>query len=167
MSARKGILALTLAISIAGVASCANLGGLVCQGDCLDASTAADGGVPDLFCGTSSSCDPRTQECCVASGGATGCTNRSACSGGTDIICDDPRQCPGGGPCWICISGQGFQGTSCNYQGDIVGLYHCDMTTALRLCHAASQCPAGKTCEPLVVDGLSASAGGAWFSACQ
>ena len=162
----RGILAPTLAISIAGLASCADLGGLECQGDCLDAS-AGDGSVPSLFCGANSLCDSRTQECCVATGGSTSCTNRSACSGGTDIVCDDPRQCSGGGSCWICISGQGFQGTSCNYQGDIVGLYHCDTTTALRLCHATSQCPAGKTCEPLAVEGLSASAGTTWFSACQ
>lgn len=82
-------------------------------------------------------------------------------------MCDDPRQCPGGAPCWICVNGQGFQGTSCNYQGDIVGQYHCDTTTALPLCHLTSQCAAGKTCEPLPVQGLDAGAGATWFSACQ
>jgi hypothetical protein len=161
---------LTCAFLIGGVASCADLGALVCQGDsCLDASgeSAGDGGVPGVACGRDSLCDPQSQECCVATGGATTCTSRSACNGGTDIFCDDPRQCSGGGPCWICVNGDGFQGTSCNYQGDIVGQYHCDMTTALPLCHETSQCASGKTCKPFPVDGVDAGAGATWFSACQ
>jgi hypothetical protein len=154
----------------AGVASCANLGALVCQGDgCLDASdeAAVYGGKPGIACGAGSACDPRSQECCVASGGSASCTSPSACRGGTDIACDDPGQCPGGGACWICVNDQGFQGTSCDYQGDIVGQYHCDMTTALALCHRTSQCGDGRTCKPLSVDGLDAGAGKTWFSACQ
>jgi hypothetical protein len=151
-----------------GVASCANLGALVCQGDeCQDASSESAGDGGGIACGAGSVCDPRSQECCVASGGDTSCTGRSACTGGTDIACDDPRQCPSGGPCWICVNAQGFQGTSCDYQGDIVGQYHCDMTTALPLCHLTSQCAAGQTCKPLPVDGLDAGTGRAWFSACQ
>ena len=65
--------ALTGAGLFAGVASCANLGALVCQGDdCLDASSesAGDGGEPGIACGAGSVCDPRSQECCVASGGS-------------------------------------------------------------------------------------------------
>jgi hypothetical protein len=155
---------------VAGVASCANLGALECQGDaCLDASSASagDGGEPAIACGGGSGCDPRSQECCVGTGGSARCTGPSACSGGTDLACDDPRQCASGGPCWICINGQGLQGTSCNYQGDIVGQYHCDMTTALALCHLTSQCSQGLTCKPLPVDGLDAGGGKTWFSACQ
>jgi hypothetical protein len=155
---------------IAGGVSCANLGALVCQGDnCPDASNefASDGGKPGIACGGDSVCDPRSQECCVATSGSTSCTSKSACNGGTDIVCDDPRQCPEGGPCWICVNAQGFQGTSCNYQGDIVRQYHCDMTMALPLCHLTSQCATGKTCEALSVDGLDAGAGANWFSACQ
>jgi hypothetical protein len=155
---------------VAGLASCANLGALECQGDgCVDASNASagDGGEPAITCGAGAACDPRSQECCVASHGSTSCTSPSACSGGTDIACDDPRQCPSGATCWICVNAQGFQGTSCNYQGDIVGQYHCDMTTALALCHLASQCGAGQTCKPFPVDGLDAGATMTWFSACQ
>ena len=170
VSARRALRALTGAGLIAGVASCANLGALVCQGDdCVDASSESmgDGGEPGIACGAGSVCDPGSQECCVASGGSTSCTSPSACRQGTDIACDDPRQCPNGTTCWICVNAQGFQGTSCNYQGDIVGQYQCDMTTALPLCHLTSQCSEGRTCKPLPVDGLDAGAGKTWFSACQ
>ena len=132
MGRGRALRALAGAGLVATASSCANLGALVCQGDaCQDASneSAGDGGA--IACGAGAACDPQSQECCVASRGSTSCTSRSACSGGTDIACDDPRQCPGGGPCWICVNAQGFQGTSCNYQGDIVGQYHCDMSTAL------------------------------------
>jgi len=148
-------------------ASCANLGALECQGDACQDASAGGGAAPGITCGGGSTCAAGAQECCVAGGGATSCTRTSTCNGGTDIVCDDPRQCPGGGPCWICITSQGFQGTSCNYQGDIVGQYHCDMTTALPLCRLSSQCAGGKTCAPLAVEGLDAGAGQTWFSACR
>jgi hypothetical protein len=168
MGRGRALRALTGAGLVASAASCANLGALVCQGDeCQDASSESAGDGGTIACGAGSVCDPRSQECCVASGGSTSCTSRSGCSGGTDIACDDPRQCPGGGTCWICVNAQGFQGTSCNYQGDIVGQYHCDKTTALALCHLTSQCAAGLTCEPLPLDGLDAGTGRAWFSACK
>jgi hypothetical protein len=44
---------------------------------------------------------------------------------------------------------------------------HCDVTTALPLCHSTSQCAAGKTCKPLPVDLLDTRAGATWFYACQ
>lgn len=169
LTALQALRALAVAGLVAGLGACANLGALECQGDaCLDASSATtdDGGRPAIACGAASACDPGSQECCVASDGTTSCTRLAACGGGTDIACDDPRQCSGS-PCWICLNAQGLQGTSCDYQGDIVGQYHCDMSTALRLCHLTSQCPAGETCMPLPVEGLDAGAAGTWFSACQ
>jgi hypothetical protein len=170
VNARRALRALVGTGLVAGVYSCANLGALECQGDaCLDASSASngDGGEPGIACGAGPVCDPGSQECCLASDGTTSCTSPSACNGGTDIACDDPRQCAGGGPCWICVNAQGLQGTSCDYRGDIVGQYHCDTTTALPLCHLTSQCAAGLTCKPLPVEGLDAGAMGTWFSACQ
>jgi hypothetical protein len=60
------------------------------------------------------------------------------------------------------VSSQGFQGTSCDYQGNIVGDWHCDMTSALPLCHTSSQCPSGKTCLP-----YDAGVSNLSFQACQ
>lgn len=163
---------LVAAILFGATASCANLGALLCQGDgCSDASAdssiaAGDGAAPGIGCGAAGTCGPPAQECCIEPGGAPACVGAQTCSGGSDVFCDDPRQCSGG-PCWICINSQGFQGTSCKYQGDIVGNWHCDMTTTMQLCHLTSQCPSGETCKPLPVEGLDAGAGETWFSACQ
>jgi hypothetical protein len=106
-------------------------------------------------------------ECCLAPGGATSCTSIFGCDGGSDIFCDDPSQCPDGGACWICVNSQGFQGTSCDYQGDIVNNDHCNASNAKQLCHSTSQCTGGATCQPFVVDGFDAGAGTTWFHACQ
>jgi hypothetical protein len=93
---------------------------------------------------------------------------RSTCNGGSDIFCDNPSQCPDAGTCWICINDQGFQGTSCDYEGDIVGNWHCSQTNGAQpLCGSTSQCASGATCEPLAVDGLDAGSGKSWFSSCQ
>ena len=159
---------------LAALAGCANLGAL----DSGDASAAAsadgsaadggDGGTQGVFCPPDPPCAAPMQECCLASNGSTSCVTTGACAGGSDIYCDDPGQCGDGGTCWVCIDGkQGFQGTSCNYQGDIVGNWNCDMTNAMRLCHATSQCPQGTTCQPLAVPELDAGQGMVWLRACQ
>jgi hypothetical protein len=161
-----------LAAACFALAGCADLGALD-SGDASAAGpegSAGDGGAPGLFCPPGPACAAPTQECCLASNGTASCViaGSGACNLGSDIYCDDPGQCPHGGTCWICIDGtQGFQGTSCNYQGDIVGNWHCDMTTAMRLCHSTSQCPAGTACQPLAVPELDAGSGTTWLHACQ
>ncbi len=152
-----------IALALAG---CANLGELTCSGACSDASTEAgpttEGGAPEIACGDAGACDPTSQQCCIASNGSPGCVPISGCNGGSDLFCDDPRQCPNGGTCWVCVTTQGFQGTSCNYQGDIVGDWGCSASTALPLCHESSQCSGGKTCKPYDTGG-----GPTWLYACQ
>lgn len=167
---RIGLAAACLA-ALAVLGGCANLGAL----DSGDASMttspdglALDGGTPGVFCPPDTPCAAPMQECCLAANGSTSCVTTGACTGGSDIDCDDPGQCGDAGTCWICIDGaQGFQGTSCNYQGDIVGSWHCDMSTAMRLCHSSSQCPQGTSCRPLAVPELDAGQGTTWFHACQ
>ncbi len=156
--------------------ACANLGALVCDGaGCPDAAAdaatdaasdaATDGGndgAPAIACG-GTACDPATQECCLNGGGTLSCVDRpNGCSNGTDIFCDDPAQCPGGGTCWVCARGGALLGTSCNYQADIVANDHCDMTTARALCHRDAQCSGGLTCQP-----FDAGAGAPALMACQ
>jgi hypothetical protein len=164
---------LTIAAICAALAStgCPSLDALECHGTgCTDAS-AADGATVQrdastIFCGASS-CAPPAYECCFENA-QTSCVSTDSCNGGSDIFCDDPSQCPDGGSCWICINGQGFQGTSCNYEGDIVGNWNCSKTNgALPLCHSTNQCSSGTTCRPLAVDGFDAGADESWFSACQ
>jgi hypothetical protein len=178
---------LAVAASVAVVAGCANLGALECQGSCADASqeaagpeasaadageaespeaSAGDGGIPGILCAPGSDCTPSTQECCLGNSGSTSCTQLGGCGQGTDIECDDPGQCGTGGNCWICVTGQGLQGTSCNYQGDIVGQWGCNASNARQLCHSTSQCEAG-TCKPFPVMELDAGQGMTWMSACQ
>jgi hypothetical protein len=174
MWVRARILAFGLgAAGLAGV-GCPSLDALECHGSaCADGSVGGDGAAGDtgspsgIFCGGGSSCNPAIQECCVGASGSTTCITPSTCSGGTDIFCDDPSQCPNGGTCWICINAQGFQGTSCDYANDIVAVDHCSQTTAHALCHDSSQCEGGTTCKPLDVLGLDAGTGAAWFQACQ
>lgn len=169
-------LAATAAVAVAGLAGagCPSLDALECHGAACADGLADDGGVVSesgathdrIFCGGDTTC-ARTEECCFAAAGGTSCTSTSGCGNGTDIFCDDPSQCPGGSACWICINGQGFQGTSCDYQGDIVGNDKCDQSNALVLCHSSSQCEGGTTCKPLGVPGLDPGDGSAWFTACQ
>jgi hypothetical protein len=173
----------TIAVACAALASagCPSLDALECHGtSCADAaagdgttggdayalSEAAAGPDAGIFCGPSEACVPPGNECCVTDDAGPSCTPVTGC-GGTDIFCDDPSQCPGGGTCWICINVQGFQGTSCDYQGDIVANDHCDPTTALPLCHSSSQCEGGTTCKPIDVPALDAGTGTSWFRACQ
>ena len=165
-----------LACAALASAGCPSLDALECHdAGCEDAGTTVDGPGPEsappsttIFCGGSARCTPATgQECCLATSGATSCVSTTMCGNGSDIFCDDPSQCPGGGTCWICVNGQGFQGTSCDYQSDIVNNDHCDQTTALPLCHSSSQCEGGDTCKPLFVQGFDAGAGASWFQACQ
>ena len=158
-------------------AGCPSLDALECHGSACGDGAAADASQADspavdgadgndgatIYCGASS-CTPPGSECCLANG-QTSCVSLNGCNGGSDIFCDDPSQCPGGGTCWICITAGGFQGTSCNYQGDIVGNWHCDMTNALPLCHSPGQCGDAATCAPLAVAELDA--GQSFFSACQ
>jgi hypothetical protein len=151
-------------------AGCPSLDALECHGSgCEDGSVASEAGSPStgIFCGSGTSCTPATQQCCLLSSGATACVPTSSCAGGSDIFCDDPSQCPGGGTCWICINAQGFQGTSCDYANDIVRNDGCDQTTAMALCHTSSECEGGTTCKPLDVPVLDAGTGGSWFQACQ
>ncbi len=177
----RRVLAAACLTAVGALAGCANLGAL----DSGDASAAptreasapetsapeastADGGTSGIFCPPDEPCAAPKQECCLASNGTTSCVGTGTCSNGTDIYCDDPGQCADGGTCWICIAGaQGFQGTSCNYQGDIVGNWHCDMSTATRLCHSSSQCPVGTTCQALAVPDLDAGPDATWLRACR
>jgi hypothetical protein len=166
---------LALACAALGSAGCPSLDALECQGAaCTDGATAADGANGDggptgagIFCGGDPACTPGAQECCLRPDGTTSCVATGTCSNGSDIFCDDPSQCPGGGTCWICVNAQGFQGTSCDYPDDIVANDHCDQTTARALCHSSSQCEGGATCQPLPVQVLDAGAGATWFQACQ
>jgi hypothetical protein len=167
-----GVLACAATVSITG---CPSLDALECHGSaCTDGSTVADGATGEagsptngILCGGGTRCTPAAQECCFeGTSGTQSCAATFVCSG-SDIFCDDPSQCPGGGTCWICITTQGFQGTSCDYQNDIVHNDHCDQTTALALCHDSSQCEGGTTCKPLPVAAFDAGADASWFEACQ
>jgi len=170
---RRVVAAACLAV-LGVLASCANLGALdsgdasaAAEASTTEASTA-DGGTSGVFCPPDLPCAAPTQECCLASNGTTSCVATGSCNNGSDIYCDDPGQCADAGTCWICIDGaQGFQGTSCHYQSDIVALWHCDMSTAMRLCHSSSQCPGGTTCQPVAVPELDAGPDASWLSACQ
>jgi hypothetical protein len=170
---------MAMAFGALGIAGCPSLDALECHGSaCEDASAAADApsDAPSeasaaydagVFCGPGvPTCTAGPDECCLDNSGQTSCTSVSSCTG-TDIFCDDPSQCPGGEPCWICVTSQGFQGTSCDFDGDIVGNDHCTHATALQLCHSSVQCTNGTTCKPLQVDPFDAGAGTTWFQACQ
>jgi hypothetical protein len=168
-----GVVAGTLAAATAG---CPSLDALECHGGaCGDAAAGTDGASGDsgpssggIYCGAGGPCTPPTNECCFEyTTSSTSCKATFSCNG-SDIFCDDPSQCAGGSTCWICITTQGFQGTSCDYQNDIVKNDHCDQSTAKALCHDSSQCEGGTTCQPLPVLGFDAGAGGdSWFHACQ
>jgi hypothetical protein len=158
-------------------AGCPGVDALECHGaTCPDAAStdaapsrdssapATDGSASTIFCGASS-CTPPGAECCFGNG-PTSCVPAGTCNGGSDIFCDDGSQCDGG-TCWICINGQGFQGTSCNYEGDIVGNWKCDSSNAMALCRASSECADGGTCTPLDVSGLDAGGGQSFFSTCE
>ncbi|HEY8041142.1 MAG TPA: hypothetical protein VIF15_15150 [Polyangiaceae bacterium] len=176
--------ALALASSL-GAIGCASLSALECQGDACNDGAAVDsaadaiadaagdattdaGAADGIFCGQGAFCPARSQECCLPGNGPPSCTTLSGCHLGTDIFCDDPSQCPGGGTCWICVNGQGFQGTSCDFAGDIVDADGCNQSNALALCHpSTSQCEGGTTCRPFAVAGFDAGADASWFYACQ
>jgi hypothetical protein len=186
MSPRARTLAAAVAAAAAGLASagCPSLDALECHGaGCEDGSAAGDGAAAEgaggdgsaaesgspqaqILCGGGAWCTPPHDECCLDQSGSTACTSINGCSG-SDIFCDDPSQCPGGGTCWICVNSQGFQGTSCDFDGDIVANDHCDLTNALALCHSSTQCEGGTTCQPFAVTGFDAGAGASWFRACQ
>jgi hypothetical protein len=157
-------------------AGCGSLGNLdACYPDACD-DAAADGTAVDgasseagsgIYCGSGTTCAAGTQECCFDyADGSTYCTTWGKCPA-SDIFCDDPSQCPGGGTCWICVNAEGFQGTSCDYDGDIVQNDRCNQSNARALCHSSSQCEGGTTCQPFPVDGFDAGAGDTWFHACQ
>ncbi len=177
--------AIAAACGMLAAAGCPSLDALECHGvTCTDgsasdappaeagssssSSSSSSGGASGIFCGAGQpTCTAPSHECCLNGAGTqTSCTTTSGCNG-SDIFCDDPSQCSDGGPCWICVNGQGFQGTSCDYQGDIVDNDHCNSSNALQLCHSSSQCQPGTTCRPLAVDGFDAGAGASWFQACQ
>jgi len=172
-----GALACAAAATLA-MTGCPGLDALECHGGaCSDAASPGDAsgdpgddGSPSasgIFCGASGSCAAPVNECCYqGTTGTTTCNPTFQCNG-SDIFCDDPGQCPGGSTCWICITTQGFQGTSCDYQNDIVNNDHCNSSTAMALCHDSSQCEGGTTCKPLAVVGFDAGAGATWFHACQ
>jgi hypothetical protein len=170
----KPSIALAALASAAGVSAallggCPSLSALECQGGaCVD---AAPGGEPDgpargIGCGGGTTCTAPAEECCAREQGTPACVTALQCGGGSDIFCDDPSQC-GGAPCWLCNAG-GFQGTSCNYEGDIVQAYHCtNPGDVYRLCHSTSQCDAGSTCAPLAIWPPGADAGLSWFYGCK
>ena len=171
MPKRSIALAWAGVISAAALAGCPSLSALECQGAaCLDAQGGAGGdggGARGVACGAGVTCAAPQEECCTRFQAAPACVAALQCGGGTDLFCDDPSQC-GGAPCWLCNAG-GLQGTSCNYEGDIVQAYHCtNPKDVYRLCHSSSQCDAGSTCAPLAITppGVDGGSSG-WFSACQ
>lgn len=176
MTPRVWIAALASSLACAG---CPSLDALECHGGACDDAAAVDGAASEggateggsssggIFCGAgAATCKPPANECCFQPGGSTACTSLFGCTG-SDVFCDDPSQCTDGGACWICINAQGFQGTSCDYQGDIVNNDHCNASNAMQLCHSSDQCSGGTTCQPLDVAGFDAGGGATWFHACQ
>jgi hypothetical protein len=181
---RRHARTLALACSLA-CTGCPSLDALECHGaSCDDAAVPGEGGVADvaasdtgggeggashdrIFCGAgAATCVPPADECCLENSGGTACTSIFSCNG-SDVFCDDPSQCPDGGACWICVNSGGFQGTSCDYQGDIVNNDHCNASTAKQLCHSSGQCTGGTTCQPFDVAAFDAGTGDTWFHACQ
>jgi hypothetical protein len=108
---------MTRCLALAGiltVGGCASVLGVDKSYELADAATTGDGGTPDssssdgassssqIRCAPGSPCTAVTQECCLAGDGGLSCTSPTAtnpCPSGTDILCDDPSDCPGAACC--------------------------------------------------------------------
>jgi hypothetical protein len=131
------------------------------DGGTSDAATT-DGGTTsgEIRCAPGSPCTAGTQECCLAGDGGLSCTSPTAsdpCPNGTDIVCDDPSDCPGAACCLQLDTSLDLLATRCASSCSNGDLTACDPQGAA--------CAQG-TCTAVAVQPqppLTSS----WFYACQ
>jgi hypothetical protein len=107
-------------------------------GDSSTPHNDVDGGVA---CGQSS-CNPSTEQCCIAQSGAS-CIGKSDTCQGTSLACTTTAQCTGSNVCCATLSGTSITAVcqaSCP-SGGITGPY--------QLCASDAECPAGSTCQTI------------------
>jgi hypothetical protein len=100
----------------------------------------AEGSSP-ITCGTMS-CDPTTQECCVAGGGAM-CTTIGQCTG-VNLPCTGSDNCPSGEVCCVSITG-GAPSSSCEATCGGGG------GPPIQLCNSNADCTMGRRCVHLPI----------------
>jgi hypothetical protein len=126
---RAAFTALVTLVGVAPVEGCASVLGVDMTYELVDAG-ASDAGVEGgasesgatvsrIRCATNDSvyCEAGTEECCFTGTEDLSCVDRRAsdpCPQGTDIVCDDPSDCPNGDVCCMQLdTSNDVLGTSC------------------------------------------------------
>ena len=117
-----------------------------------DSGTVASDAVADtgllpgaIGCGAGIPCTAGSEECCLSSGESLSCVSTSAsdpCPNGTDILCDDPSDCPGLVCCLQTDSDDNLLGTKCQSS--------CTKADSYELCAPGGSCAVG-SCTALPV----------------
>jgi hypothetical protein len=118
-----------------------------------ETTPVADGSVPPTDSGTKpgtiacgmTTCDPKTQECCVTFGGgstSSKCVDTGKCMGGATLACTDSTVCATGEVCCARFGGGG-SGAECS-----------KTCMGTRLCSTDSECRMGEKCQTSMFTGL-------------
>jgi hypothetical protein len=149
---------------LAGLAACASVLGV----DKQYALGAADGGedagptsAPEMRCAPDGSlCQAGTEECCMGNDHSLTCVSRALtdpCPNGTDILCNQPADCPSGVCCIDLDQGNDILGTTCR--------------TSCQMGETALCAPEGGTCTQGQCTALDVQPNppieDPWFYSCQ